>query len=100
MSSDLDSLIDMGFDRERAELAVKQTGGLQGAIDWLATNQEKSVEELKSSTPQAIVENDEPEDGAPANPLAGSEEARSLVCNECGKRFRSHAQAEFHASKT
>ena len=28
------------------------------------------------------------------------EEARSLVCNECGKRFRSTAQAEFHASKT
>lgn len=28
------------------------------------------------------------------------EEARSLVCNECGKKFRSHAQAEFHASKT
>lgn len=26
--------------------------------------------------------------------------ARSLVCNECGKKFRSQAQAEFHASKT
>lgn len=25
--SDLDVLLDMGFDRERAELAVKKTGG-------------------------------------------------------------------------
>lgn len=23
-----------------------------------------------------------------------------MVCNECGKKFRSHAQAEFHASKS
>ena len=28
------------------------------------------------------------------------EEPRSLVCNDCGKKFRSQAQAEFHASKT
>ena len=26
--------------------------------------------------------------------------ARSLICNECGKKFRSQAQAEFHATKT
>lgn len=26
-SSDLDVLLDMGFDRDRAELAVKKTGG-------------------------------------------------------------------------
>ena len=24
----------------------------------------------------------------------------SLVCNECGKKFRNQAAAEFHASKT
>lgn len=28
------------------------------------------------------------------------EEPRSLACNECGKKFRSQAQAEFHASKS
>lgn len=26
--------------------------------------------------------------------------AKSMICNECGKKFRSVAQAEFHASKT
>lgn len=27
MPSDLDSLIDMGFDKSRAEIAVKKSGG-------------------------------------------------------------------------
>ena len=31
---------------------------------------------------------------------AAVEEARSLVCNECGKSFRNEEQAEFHAQKT
>lgn len=88
--SDLDILREMGFEPDKAELAVKHGGGLQGAIDWLERNQDKSIDELKFS--------DAMEEGAPQ--LAPDEEARSLVCNECGKRFRSQAQAEFHASKT
>lgn len=32
--------------------------------------------------------------------LQPGEEPRSLVCNDCGKKFRSQAQAEFHASKS
>lgn len=31
-SSDLDVLLDMGFDRERAELAVKKSGGRMSNI--------------------------------------------------------------------
>jgi hypothetical protein len=94
-TSDLDQLIEMGFDRERAELAVKKSGGLQGALEWLEENQDKSLEEIKSASAGA---DEEDEEGAPA--LKPGEEARSLVCNECGKKFRSQAQAEFHASKT
>ncbi|RAH46836.1 uncharacterized protein BO95DRAFT_441759 [Aspergillus brunneoviolaceus CBS 621.78] len=61
---------------------------VQGALEWLEKNQDKSIDEIKE---------DEEAEG-PA--LAPGEEARSLVCNECGKKFRSHAQAEFHASKS
>lgn len=64
---------------------------VQGALEWLEENQDKSLEEIKAS------QQDEDEE-APA--LKPGEEARSLVCNECGKKFRSTAQAEFHASKT
>ncbi|KAF7589154.1 hypothetical protein BBP40_004724 [Aspergillus hancockii] len=87
--SDLDQLIEMGFDKERAQLAVTKGGGLQGALEWLERNQDKSLEEIKAD--------DEEEEGPQLQP---GEEARSLVCNECGKMFRSHAQAEFHASKS
>lgn len=90
--SDLDQLIEMGFDKERAELAVIKGGGLQGALEWLETNQDKSLEEIKAES-----KDDDEEEGPQLQP---GEEARSLVCNECGKKFRSHAQAEFHASKS
>ncbi|KAJ6103947.1 hypothetical protein N7486_004169 [Penicillium sp. IBT 16267x] len=93
MASDLDQLIEMGFDKERAELAVTKTGGLQGALEWLETNQDKSLEEIKAAQSQEA----EDEEGPALKP---GEEARSLVCNDCGKKFRSHAQAEFHASKS
>ncbi|KAK1139043.1 hypothetical protein N8T08_001347 [Aspergillus melleus] len=92
-SSDLDQLIEMGFDKERADMAVAKSGGLQGALEWLEQNQDKSIEEIK-----ATGSNDDAGEEGP--PLQPGEEARSLVCNECGKKFRSHAQAEFHASKT
>ena len=64
---------------------------MQGAIDWLDKNADKSIEDLKAE------EEDEEENGPKIQP---GETARSLKCNECGKNFRSQAQAEFHATKT
>ncbi|KAI9751722.1 MAG: hypothetical protein M4579_005941 [Chaenotheca gracillima] len=94
-SSDLDTLLEMGFEKERAELATKKTGGLQGALEWLEKNQDTPLDELKGG---ATGSETDPSVEPPA--LKPGEEARSLVCNECGKKFRSQAQAEFHASKT
>ncbi|KAL2867893.1 uncharacterized protein BJX67DRAFT_69248 [Aspergillus lucknowensis] len=93
-TSDLDQLIEMGFEKERSEIAVKRSGGLQGALEWLEENQDKSIEEIKTAS---AGNQGEAEEGPPLQP---GEEARSLVCNECSKKFRSQAQAEFHASKT
>ncbi|QKX56328.1 uncharacterized protein TRUGW13939_03429 [Talaromyces rugulosus] len=90
-TTDLDQLIEMGFEKERAEIATSKTGGLQAALEWLEANQDKSLEEIKAATTQ---------DDDEGPPLKEGEEPRSLVCNECGKKLRSHAQAEFHASKT
>ncbi|KAJ5445171.1 Ubiquitin-associated/translation elongation factor EF1B N-terminal eukaryote [Penicillium cf. griseofulvum] len=92
MASDLDQLIEMGFDKERAQLAVTKTGGLQGALQWLEDNQDKSLEEIQTQAQEA-----QDEEGPALQP---GEQPRSLVCNECGKKFRGQSQAEFHASKS
>ena len=105
-TSDLDQLVMMGFDKEKSEMALKSTGGcvytnlnmnntsnkstVADAIDWLDTNSSKSLEELKAEESNAAEE----------KAAQAAEEARSLVCNECGKMFRGTAQAEFHASKS
>lgn len=64
---------------------------VQGALEWLEVKQDKSLEEINAAS--------QPNDDEPPA-LQPGEEAQSLVCNECGKKFRSQAQAEFHASKT
>ncbi|EKV19631.1 Ubiquitin-associated/translation elongation factor EF1B, N-terminal, eukaryote [Penicillium digitatum] len=92
MASDLDQLIEMGFDKERAQLAVKKNDGLQGALQWLEDNQDKSLEEIQTQAKEAQDEE--------ASALLPGEQPRSLVCNECDKKFRGQSQAEFHASKS
>ncbi|KAM7185831.1 Ubiquitin-related domain containing protein [Rhypophila sp. PSN 637] len=92
--SDLDALLDMGFEKERAELACKQNGGLQGALNWLERNEDKPLDELKADAAE-----EEELTATTITPLEGGS-AKSLVCNECGKRFRDQALASFHASKT
>ncbi|OCT44277.1 hypothetical protein CLCR_06116 [Cladophialophora carrionii] len=89
-TTDLDQLLMMGFDKERSEMALKSSGNLADAIDWLDANPSKTLEEIK----------DEKEAAAHAKAAEEAEQAKSLVCNECGKKFRGTAQAEFHASKS
>lgn len=97
-TSDLSVLLDMGFEKERAEIAVKKTGGLQGALQWLEDNQDKSMEEINAAAaPPTSAETDP---SIEPDALKPGEVAKSMVCNDCGKKFRSMAQAEFHASKT
>lgn len=93
VQSDLNTLIEMGFDPERAKLAATKTGSLQDAIDWLDQNSSKSLDELKGDGAGE-------EESEMPTVAAGEELAKSLVCDDCGKKFRSHAQAEWHASKT
>lgn len=69
---------------------------MQSAIDWLENNQEKSLDDIKAEEQAGKLS----ESQTDPTSLEGQQEARSLVCNECGKMFRTPAQAEFHASKT
>ncbi|KAF1811104.1 putative UBX domain protein [Eremomyces bilateralis CBS 781.70] len=93
--SDLNMLLEMGFDKDRVEIAVKETRSLQDAIDWLEKNQEKSLDEIKVDTGR-----DEEEAGPSIEVKAGEAQAKSLVCNDCGKKFRNAGEAEFHAQKS
>lgn len=49
------------------------------------------MEEITNPETDASIEPDALKEG---------EVARSMKCNDCGKKFRSMAQAEFHAEKT
>ncbi|PHH88170.1 hypothetical protein CDD83_7888 [Cordyceps sp. RAO-2017] len=104
MPSDLEQLLDMGFEKARAELAVKKTGGLQGALQWLEDNQDKSLDEIQAAQAGkreggGDADDDDEETKAQIAEIE-SGQARSLVCNECGKRFRNHDLASYHATKT
>lgn len=134
--TDLQLLLEMGFDQSRAELAVKKTGGrrsirppeapgarlvlhmptmaykfrqcvaphrttVQGALEWLEANQDKPLEELQGTTSAAAADEEEDEaGGANIASVDEGESAQSLVCNECGKRFRNSNTATFHATKS
>lgn len=95
MASDLETLLEMGFEKPRAELAVKKSGGLQGALEWLEKNQDVPLEQLQNP--------DEDDDAATAAAIKGLEDgelAKSLICDDCGRQFRTTALAEFHATKS
>lgn len=94
MATDLDQLVEFGFSQDKAKLALKKTGGLQPALDWLEKNADKSYDALVEEDKAASA------DGDAMPELNPGEEAKSLVCNDCKKRFKSVAQAEWHASKT
>ncbi len=70
---------------------------VQDAIDWLGNNQDRPLDDIKTE----IAEEEEAAGPKVTTaPIATGEEAHSLVCNDCGKKFSTHAMAEFHASKT
>lgn len=75
---------------------------MQGALQWLEDNQDKSLDDIQAAEASKAQDDDDEEDAETKAKIAELEtgNARSLVCNECGKRFRNHDLATFHATKT
>ena len=71
---------------------------VQGALEWLEDNQDKSLDEISAAATSSTKDDDDPTAEPPA--LKSGEVAKSLECEICGKKLRSEAQAEFHASKS
>lgn len=63
---------------------------MEGAINWLEKNQETPLDELLA----------EDAAGPSTAELGDGQVASSIVCNDCGKKFRNQELAGFHAEKT
>ncbi|KJE92039.1 hypothetical protein CAOG_03071 [Capsaspora owczarzaki ATCC 30864] len=116
MSSALESLIDMGFPRNRAEKALAVTGnqGAQAAMDWIfAHMDDPDIDEPHSSSSlssgSALGSATSPSSSSSDAAAAASgeqaaavppEQARSLVCLDCNKKLRSELDAQAHAART
>ncbi|CAD7079786.1 unnamed protein product [Hermetia illucens] len=111
--SSIQTLIDMGFDRARAERALQVTNnkGVEPAMEWLLAHADEDI----PSEPQRTVAGDpaqaSPDEGPSQSSDAGAstsdngsgapkEEAKSLRCDACSKLFVTSAEMEFHAAKT
>lgn len=70
---------------------------MNGALQWLEDNQDKDFEQIKA------VDATSASGDAEGNSASASNEepvANSLVCDECGKRFKNADLAQFHAAKS
>ncbi|KAL3874132.1 hypothetical protein ACJMK2_037185 [Sinanodonta woodiana] len=124
MSSDLNVLIEMGFSQNRAAKALHKTGykSVQVAMDWLFAHDddpdidepfeapqghvlgqdEQSSVSIESGS-QPVHDNiatEEQSTGGGDNSAQPPQQALSLMCDECGKRFRNEDEVQFHAAKT
>lgn len=62
-------------------------------------NQDKPLEDIQAEEADKGADDDDEATQAKIAELETGQ-AKSMVCNECGKKFRSMTSAEFHASKT
>jgi len=105
--SDLQALIDMGFYKEQAQLALDKTNntGVESALEWLFANSAPSsgdaalgaVVPTPNQPTESIEKKSEAE--ASAETEAGAE-AKSLKCEDCNRLFKTQMEVEFHAVKS
>nr|XP_023028454.1 UBX domain-containing protein 1-A-like [Leptinotarsa decemlineata] len=107
MSSVVDTLVEMGFSKQKAELALTRTGtnDIQTAMDWLLSH-EADLESTETSNPsepnisEQPVELNNMETSTPEEPTEPAPSANSIKCDDCGKLFKTSEEVEFHAAKT
>lgn len=104
MSDVVNTLVDMGFSRQRAELAVSKidTKDVNTAMDWLLSHEEEPESEAPSNPAPAeeIAVEEAQQSGAENNSNEAAQQAKSIRCDDCGKLFKTTDEVEFHATKS
>ncbi|XP_018329577.1 UBX domain-containing protein 1 [Agrilus planipennis] len=99
----VETLVEMGFSRERAELAVSKTkaADVESAMEWLLSHEEEiksnDTSDNQTSSSTAAVDTDNLQKTLPD---ADTVEAKSVKCDDCGKLFKTQEEIEFHAAKS
>lgn len=122
-STEVNTLMEMGFPQNRCEKALAKTGykGVQVAMDWLFAHEDDPDIDDPFEPPkgQVLGGKEEPGQGDTAmqtdtdmttdgggesgDVAAGGEppqQAKSLKCDECGKLLQSEMEVQAHAART
>ncbi|CAJ0594422.1 unnamed protein product [Cylicocyclus nassatus] len=95
MSTVVEQLVDMGFERARAEYAFAQTGrgALETAMDWLINHEGEEI-------PAPSTDHHPNEEEKPGSSELTEHTPGSYKCNDCNKLFRDENSMMFHAAKS
>eukprot|EP00794_Sanderia_malayensis_P020414 gene20414-22427_t len=112
-NENVNCLMEMGFSRERAEQASRETAGqdFQAAVEWMIEHEEDSggldeakfageTGEASGASASAVQTEPSTETNTETTDDVTAMQAQSLVCEECGKQLRSELDAQVHATRT